>query len=219
MSFIDNLRKALTPELYTQVMDALGDDFDFDLVPRSRLNKVIGQRNDLRKQLAEGSQPQNNPAPKGNDEDDDDDGGTPGAQPKAKPPVDGEALRQQLEAEKKQAVQEVRIQYAALDKLRAAGAIDADLIYGGGLIDKTKVKVDDAGTVTGLDEIIADLQKNKAHLFKAAGSDVPPGTGKGGDEGFKGVNTREDFLKLSAEQQLAFKQANPAAFKQFLSAN
>ena len=104
-------------------------------------------------------------------------------------------------------------------ELRAAGAIDADLIYGGGLIDKTKVKVDDAGAVTGLDEIIAELQKNKAHLFKAAGSDVPPGTGKDGDEDFKGVNTREDFLKLSAEQQLAFKQANPAAFKQFLSAN
>ena len=48
MSFLDTLRKNLTPELFTQVTDQLGDDFDFDLVPRSRLNKVIKQRNALR---------------------------------------------------------------------------------------------------------------------------------------------------------------------------
>lgn len=206
MAFIDNLKKALAPELYSQVIDALGDDFDLDLVPRSRLNKVIGQRNELRKQLAE------NPAPS---KDEDDEGAD--TKPEGKPQVDEAALRKKFESEKKQAIQEIQIQYAALDKLRAAGAIDADLIYGGGLIDKTKVKVDDAGAITGLEEIIADLQKNKAHLFKKEGSDVPKGTGKEGGDEFKGVTTRESFLKLSAEKQLAFKQANPVAFKQFLA--
>ena len=39
MSLYDSLRKALTPELFTQVTDALGDDFDYDVVPRARLNK------------------------------------------------------------------------------------------------------------------------------------------------------------------------------------
>ena len=48
MSFQDTLRKSLTPELYTSVIDQLGDDFDFDLVPRARVYQVIKQRNTLR---------------------------------------------------------------------------------------------------------------------------------------------------------------------------
>lgn len=209
MSLYDTLRKNLTPELFTQVTDSLGDDFDYDLVPRSRLNKVIAQRNELRKKLAGETQPQDNPD-NGDEEPDD----TP-----ANPPtgVDEAALRKQLEAEKVKAVQDVKIQYAALDKLRAAGAVDAELIYNGGLIDKDKVKIDANGSITGLDEAIADLQKNKAHLFKKAGDDVPPGTGKSGDEEIKGVATKEQFLQLSADKQIAFKQANPELFKTFVN--
>ena len=71
MSLYDTLRKNLKPDLFTQVTDQLGDDFDFDLVPRSRLNAVIKQRNTLREQIAEGSQPSNNTKP-GEDDDDDD---------------------------------------------------------------------------------------------------------------------------------------------------
>ena len=89
MSFQDTLRKSLTPELFTQVIDQLGDDFDFDLVPRSRLNKVIKQRNDFRDQLAEISQSQGNRS-KGNNEDDDE-GGSGGE--------DIETIRQQIEAQ------------------------------------------------------------------------------------------------------------------------
>ena len=33
MSLKDTLRQKLTPELFTQVTDALGDDFNFDVVP------------------------------------------------------------------------------------------------------------------------------------------------------------------------------------------
>ena len=47
MTFLETLRKNLTPEQLTAVQDAVGDDFDWDLVPRSRLNKVIKQRNEL----------------------------------------------------------------------------------------------------------------------------------------------------------------------------
>ena len=70
MSLKDTLRQKLTPELFTQVTDALGDDFNFDVVPRSRLNKVIGQRDTLKEQLEtalKGTQT------KGGSEDDDDD--------------------------------------------------------------------------------------------------------------------------------------------------
>ena len=82
MSLYDSLRKALTPELFTQVTDALGDDFDYDVVPRARLNKVIKQRNELREELSGGSQSRSGKA-KGSDEDDDDMGAGAGASRKS----------------------------------------------------------------------------------------------------------------------------------------
>lgn len=222
MSFNDTLRKNLTPELYTQVMDQLGDDFDFDLVPRSRLNKVIKQRNELRDQLAEVSQPQGSKGKAPNEDDDDDDFQMPGKGKgkSAGQEVDVEALKKQWEQEQGNAVNEVKMQYAALEKLRAANAIDPELIWQAGLIDKSKLTVEADGTVKGLDEAITELTKDRANLFgKAKGKDgVDGGTGKdGGDEGFATVKTKEDFLKLSTQDQMAFKKANPEVFKTFLN--
>lgn len=210
MSFQDTLRKALTPELFTQVIDQLGDDFDFDLVPRSRLNKVIKQRNDLRDQLAEVSQPQGKRSKSNNEGDDDDDGGTGGE--------DIETIRQQIEAQKNAAIQEVKIQYAALEKLRDAKVIDPELLWSSNIFDKSKIKLDDAGKLTGLDEMITQLKKDKAHLFNKDKEGVPGGTGKdGGDDGGSSVTTKEEFLKLGIDEQIAFKKANPEVFKTFMS--
>lgn len=214
MSFYDTLRKNLTPELFTQVTDQLGDDFDFDLVPRSRLNKVIKQRNDLRDQLAEGSQPQGRKGKASNEEEDDDDFQMPGKHKE----VDVDALKQQWQQEQTNAVNEVKMQYAALEKLRAANAIDPDLIWKAGLIDKSKLTVEADGSIKGLDEQITDLTKNRTNLFTKGKEDVPGGTGKeGGDEGFASVKTKEDFLKLSTKDQLAFKKQNPEIFSSFLN--
>ena len=210
MSFLDTLRKNLTPEQYTTITDALGDDFDFDLVPRSRLNKVIKQRNELREQLAGKSQPQND-SPADNEDDDDPKGGN---NPK---PVDVEELKKQFQKQQDEAVQAVKIQFAALDKLRAANAIDAQLIWDAGVIDKTKLSLDATGALVGMDDILATLQKDKAHLFKTDEGGAPAGTGKDGGDPFKGVTSKAEFLKLDADKQIAFKQANPALFKQFLN--
>ena len=210
MSFQDTLRKNLTPELFDQVIDQLGDDFDYDLVPRARLNKVIKQRNDLRTQLAEASQPQGAKS-KGKNEEDDDDIGLPGNSENI------EELKKQLKAQSDKAVQEVKIQYAALEKLRAANVVDPELIWSSSAIDKTKLALGDNGELTGMDEIISQLQKDKPHLFKSKGNDVPPGTGKDGGNEFEGITTKEDFLKLSADKQIAFKQANPEIFKSFMA--
>ena len=215
MTLLETLRKNLTPEQFTAIQDAVGDDFDWDMVPRSRLNKVIKQRNELRDQLAGKSQPQGGSSAEGDEDDDPKGAAAAGGQP----PVDVKALEKQWQAKQDKAVQDVKIQFAALDKLRAANAIDAELIWNGGLIDKTKLALDATGALTGLDEIITDLQKNKAHLFtKKEGNDggAPAGTGKDGGEQFKGVTTKEEFLKLDADKQIAFKQANPTLFKQFL---
>lgn len=209
MSLYETLRKNLTPEQLTAVQDALGDDFDWDLVPRSRLNKVIKQRNELREKLAGGSQPQGSASAE-KDEDDDD------QVTKDEKPIDIKALEKQWQAQQDKAIQDLKIQYAALEKLRSANAIDADLIWKAGLVDTSKLSLDATGTLTGIEDVITDLQKNKAHLFKAKGSDAPSGTGKEGGDPFKGVTTKEEFLKLSSDQQFAFKQANPTLFKQFL---
>lgn len=216
MSLYDTLRKSLTPELFTSVTDALGDDFDYDVVPRSRLNKVIKQRNELRDQIAAGSQPAGGKGKGSSGDDDDDDFKMP--EGKKREDVDVETLKQQWLKEQGDAVSAVKMQYAALEKLRAAGAIDADLIWQAGLIDKSKLTVEADGSIKGLDEAITDLTKNRAQLFsKDDGKGVPGGTGKsGGDEGFENVTTKEEFLKLSTEKQLAFKKANPDVFKSFL---
>ena len=211
MSLYDSLRKALTPELFTQVTDALGDDFDYDQVPRSRLNKVINQRNELRDQLSGISQSQSSNS--SNHESDEDE------KQKATEQLDVEALKAQWLKEQGDAVRDVKIQYAALDKLRAAGAIDADLIWAAGLIDKSKIQQDATGNFTGLDEIIADLTTNRKNLFVTQQQAAPSGTGKqsGEDSGFATVASREDFLKLSYEDQMKFKAANPEVFRGWLS--
>lgn len=217
MSLYDTLRKCLTPEQFTTVTDALGDDFDYDMVPRSRLNKVIKQRNDLRDQLAKGSQLSGGKT--GEDDDDDDDAGTLKGKPKSEK-VDIDALKAQWQKEQQDAVKEVKIQYAALEKLRAANVIDPDLIWSSSVLDKSKIDLDDKGALTGLDDQLTQLKTDKAHLFKTGTEGVPGGTGKDGGEGGgdKGgtVSTRADFLKLSIEDQLKFKQDHPEVFKTFL---
>ena len=211
MSLYDSLRKALTPELFTQVTDALGDDFDYDQVPRSRLNKVINQRNELRDQLSGISQSQSSNS--SNHESDEDE------KQKATEQLDVEALKAQWLKEQGDAVKDVKLQYAALDKLRAAGAIDADLIWAAGLIDKSKIQQDDAGNITGLDEVIDDLVANRKNLFVTQAQNAPSGTGKQGgeDSGFSTVSSRDEFLKLSYEDQMKFKAANPEVFKGWLT--
>ena len=166
MTLLETLRKNMTPEQFTQVMDAVGDDFDWDLVPRSRLNKVIKQRNELRDQLAGKSQPQGK-GTAGNDEDDDDQGATNGNNNGGQP-IDIKALEKQWKDQQDKAVQEVKIQYAALEKLRAANAIDAELLWNGGVIDRSKLSLDANGALVGMDDIITQLQKDKAHLFGKA---------------------------------------------------
>lgn len=203
MSFLDALKKNLTPEMYAQVTDALGDDFDFDLVPRTRLNKVIAQRNTLRDQLAGLS---GEPKPPKTDLDD------PEVQPGK--PVDTAALEQKYKDQADEAIRGVKMQYAALSKLREAGVVDPEMVWSSSVLDKTKITMDEHDKITGMDEMLAQLKTDKAYLFKQ--TTPPAGTGKNGGTQFEGVTTRDAFLKLDVAQQIAFKQANPEIFKKFM---
>ena len=226
MSLKDTLRQKLTPELFTQVTDALGDDFNFDVVPRSRLNKVIGQRDTLKEQLEtalKGTQTKGG----SEDDDDDDDFQMPdttkgkGKKQSSGTTLTEEEIQQRINEATQQAQNEVRIQYAGLDALRNANAVDPDLVFT--LIDKSKLRFDDSGKLTGIDEQITALKTSKPNLFpdgsnKGGRKDTPGGTGKdGGSEKFETVKSKEDFLKLSTADQLKFKEAHPDVFKSYLA--
>lgn len=190
MSLKGTLKKALSQEQFDQVIDALGDDFNFDLVPRTRLNKVIRQRNELQKLVDEEGQSSSDSADDSDLDDGSDDGDpTPQLQQPKKAPK-GHKTIEQLEADHKREIEELKIQYAVAEKLRGAKAVDPDLIWNGGLLDKSKLKFDEAGKLTGFDDQLKGLQKDKAFLFSEVPSEdknqgagdggVPAGTGRGG---------------------------------------
>ena len=201
-NIVETLRKNLTPEQYAAVMDALGDDFDFDLVPRSRLNKVIKQRNELREELAGKSQ---NPGI----DDDDEGAGAPAAKSgSGNPGVDVKELQKQHKTE----MANLAIRYSALDKLRAAKAKDPELILKAGLLETKGAKVSDDGVVTwptGEDDPFAKLTKNESYKYLFDGEtgdagkgddsgkddeEVPAGTGKDSGAGADGGKNQLDAM-------------------------
>lgn len=178
MTLLEKLREKLGTELMGQVEDAVGDDFDWDFVPRSRLNKVIGQRNALSikvQNLTEATAA----------EDDDEDLDTKGTDKDTKggkkknEGVDMEAIKSQHAAE----LQNVAKRYAVLDYLRAQGARDPKLVLS--MLDMDKITLDESETLQGIEDQVASTKESHDYLFQTAGDDVSGGTGKdgGSDEG------------------------------------
>ena len=217
MSLLDTLKKNLSPEVFSAVQDALGDDFNYDVVPRSRLNKVIQQRDEARRQL--------NGAGSNGQDDDGDDGGTgsgngagSGAAGKGFTQADIDAAVQAVKDAHEKELKQLRMNHAVLAKLQEQNFVDLNLILSAGLIDTTKVTLDDNGVITGgLDDQLSSLAEARPYL-KNASNGGQRGTGKqGGSDEFGSVTSKEEFLKLSYEKQLEFKKANPEVFKGFLN--
>lgn len=179
MSLLKMLSKKLTPELLQEVQDALGDDFNYDLVPRSRLNSVIKQRDELKKQLAAG--------PQDADDDDDDDLEDEDTDPKKgvkgkkkDAPITQKALEKLLAAkdkEKEDALKAQKVEFATREKLREAKAKDSDIVFG--LLDRSKIAFGEDGKLTGLDEQLESLTKDKSFLFDVDDSEGGSGSGAG----------------------------------------
>lgn len=217
MSLLDTLKKNLTPEQLSAVQDALGDDFNYDVVPRSRLNKVIQQRDEARRQL--------NGVGTGGQGDDGDDGGAgsgngagSGAVDKGFTQADIDAAVQAVKDAHEKELKQLRMNHAVLAKLQEQNFVDPNLILSAGLIDTTKVTLDDNGVITGgLDDQLSSLAEARPYL-KNGSNGGQRGTGKqGGSDEFGSVTSKEEFLKLSYEKQLEFKKANPEVFKGFLN--
>lgn len=183
MSLKDILKRNLTPEMYTSVVDALGDDFDFDMVPRTRLNKVIAQRNELRNQVSV-TKPNIKGATDDDDDDDDDDVENGASQSGVMTEKQFKKLLKDQQAKHDKEIADLKKQTVVLDKLRAKNAIDPTTIMNAGLLDLDKFELSDDGTLKGIDEAIETLVKDKAYFFKTTegGDSHEQGTGKNGDE-------------------------------------
>ena len=217
MSLLDTLKKNLTPEQLSAVQDALGDDFNYDVVPRSRLNKVIQQRDEARRQLDQGG----NAGGEGDGGDGGDGSGNgagSGAAGKGFTQADIDAAVNAAKADHEKQLKQLRMNHAVLAKLQEQNFVDPNLILSAGLIDTTKVTLDDNGVITGgLDDQLSSLAEARPYL-KNASNGGQRGTGKqGGSDEFGSITSKEEFLKLSYEKQLEFKKANPEVFKGFLN--
>lgn len=218
MSLLDALKKNLTPEQFSAVQDALGDDFNYDVVPRSRLNKVIQQRDEARRQLAgtgsdgQGGEGDEGGAGSGNG------GGSGAGAGKSFTQADIDAAVQAEKDRSAEAMKTLRMNHAVLAKLQEQNFVDPNLILSAGLIDITKVTLDDNGVITGgLDDQLSSLAEARPYL-KNVSNGGQRGTGKqGGSDEFGSVTSKEEFLKLSYDKQLEFKKAYPEVFKGFLN--
>lgn len=213
MSLLDDLRKKLDPDTFASVTDQLGDDFNYDVVPRSRLNTVIRQRDTYKAQVDAGTQPSVEEPISTPTE------GTPNNSGKAggNPTVNVEELTRKFEQEKAQAIQDLRVEFAGLNMLRDAGAFDPQLAWS--LIDKSKLSLNSDGTISGMDDQITAQKEAKAFMYGEASKrkDGERGTGKNGGGADNTTVTKADFLKMSYDDQVKFKEAHPETFKEFLN--
>ena len=134
---------------------------------------------------------------------------------------DSEELKQKITELQEQNKQKDADYQEQLNDLRMTNAIklavaqsaqDSDLVAG--LIDKGKLILGDDGKVTGLDEQLADLKKNKAFLFKAEETETKQRTGfrvgstrQTGAEG--GQENKKMSMKDAIEAKLQEQGAHP----------
>lgn len=184
MTLLEKLREKLGPELAGQVEDAVGDDFDWDFVPRARLNKVIGQRNTAQSKLQAYLDKQSSNA-EGDDDDDDISNaeGNNGNTETRRHNKANEVNIDELNAQHQKDLANVAKRYAVLDLIRAKGALDPKLVLGQLDLDKMNLKEDD--TLEGFDEQFNPWAESHGYMFQNSNSNsdnsndgIESGTGK-----------------------------------------
>ena len=159
----DFVALGISEELAEKAAGASAEELK-EFVPRTRLNEVIQERNQLREYKTEAEKQ------------------IEGFKQSA---GDNEALKKQI-TDMQEAAKQKDTEYAAQIKaMKMANAIrlgitdaqDADLVAG--LVDQTKLILGDDGKVTGLEEQLKALRESKPFLFKAKEQDKggKPGAG------------------------------------------
>lgn len=183
MTLLEKLREKLGPELAGQVEDAVGDDFDWDFVPRARLNKVIGQRNAAQSKLQAYLDKQASNAEGDDDDDIPNAEGNNGNTETRRHNKANEISIDELNAQHQKDLANVAKRYAVLDLIRAKGALDPKLVLGQLDLDKMNLKEDD--TLEGFDEQFNPWAESHSYMFQNSNSNsdnsndgIESGTGK-----------------------------------------
>ena len=183
MTLLEKLREKLGPELASQVEDAVGDDFDWDFVPRARLNKVIGQRNTAQSKLQAYLDKQASNAEGDDDDDIPNAEGNNGNTETRRHNKANEVNIDELNAQHQKDLANVAKRYAVLDLIRAKGALDPKLVLGQLDLDKMNLKEDD--TLEGFDEQFNPWAESHSYMFQNSNSNsdnsndgIESGTGK-----------------------------------------
>lgn len=183
MTLLEKLREKLGPELAGQVEDAVGDDFDWDFVPRARLNKVIGQRNTAQSKLQAYLDKQSSNAEGDDDDDIPNAEGNNGNTETRRHNKANEVNIDELNAQHQKDLANVAKRYAVLDLIRAKGALDPKLVLGQLDLDKMNLKEDD--TLEGFDEQFNPWAESHSYMFQNSNSNsdnsndgIESGTGK-----------------------------------------
>lgn len=183
MTLLEKLREKLGPELAGQVEDAVGDDFDWDFVPRARLNKVIGQRNTAQSKLQAYLDKQASNAEGDDDDDIPNAEGNNGNSETRRHNKANEVNIDELNAQHQKDLANVAKRYAVLDLIRAKGALDPKLVLGQLDLDKMNLKEDD--TLEGFDEQFNPWAESHSYMFQNSNSNsdnsndgIESGTGK-----------------------------------------
>lgn len=131
---------------------------------------------------------------------------------------DNEELKKQIETMKQQNADQEKAHKAELAGLRLDNAVDTALTAAGSknnkavkaLLDLSKVKQGEDGTVTGLDDQLKAVQKSDAYLFNTKQQNNFRGFNPGAS-GDNKPGTKVDMSKMTYEELAAYIENNPDA--------
>lgn len=126
-------------------------------------------------------------------------------------------LKTRLEAAQQAAEQQAQEHKAAMSDLELTYAIraglsdaqDADIVAG--LLDRKKLKLEEGGRLSGLDEQLKSLKEAKPFLFRQEEQQKPPFTGTKPADGSGGAviapKTAEEIGKMTMEEYRAYRSS------------
>ena len=165
MTFKEKLAKTLGKELMDQIEEVTGDDFDWNVVPKARLDKVIKERNELR-DVADYDTPAKVKAPD--------------KAPEKDTQTKDTRTIADVEAEYQKKLADTTKRFAVLEKLRGENARNPELVLK--QLDFEKITTDEKGEWLGYTEQIDSLKKSDSYLF----GNAQGGTGRSGNPGEQG---------------------------------
>lgn len=96
--------------------------------------------------------------------------------------------------ESQKTIQNMKIDQALTNKLVPEGVVDLEAALK--LVDRSKVKIDESGNITGVDDVLSELKKGKSYLFKEGGTQsLGSATNQNGGQGGQQMKFKRSQLR------------------------